>query len=51
MNREENTLYYARRARQERDWAERATNDATKQVHFDLAAAYERRIEDDRGTP
>jgi hypothetical protein len=50
MNREDNTQYYARRARQEREWAERSKNEASRHVHHILAAEYERLVTADRST-
>lgn len=44
MNREDDELYYARRAKQERERAERAADSAISSVHRTLAAEYERRI-------
>lgn len=51
MTGEENAHYYARRAQQERAWAERAANEAVKTVHQTLAAEYERRLAGGEATP
>ena len=48
MNREDDELYYARRARQERERAERAVDAGISSVHRTLAAEYERRISRDQ---
>ncbi|MDF7773643.1 hypothetical protein P1X14_00155 [Sphingomonas sp. AOB5] len=46
MTTEQDGEYYERRARQERERAERTGNAAVQKVHRQLADAYERRIED-----
>lgn len=44
MNREDDQIYYQRRARQERERAEHAADKAIGSVHRRLAAEYERLI-------
>jgi len=44
MNREEDRIYFTRRAQQERTRAEQCANPAIGRVHGMLAAEYERRI-------
>lgn len=56
MNREDDELYYARRARQERERAAAASDAAIGTVHSRLAEEYDRRIQGDQaressGTP
>lgn len=43
MNREEDAIYYQRRAQQERQRAESASDAAVQSVHRTLAHEYERR--------
>jgi hypothetical protein len=48
MNRDDDQIYYQRRARQERERAERSSDSAISSVHRKLASEYERRIVDNR---
>ena len=44
MNREEDVLYYVRRAQEERARAESASDPAAQSVHRTLADEYQRRV-------